>query len=196
VVRTVLRARYEPPIITNPGLPFPTGYELRFRGTLAPFSRASLNPIAIACLRLVTFRPPRVFSVPFLRRRMVLSTRFLAVDFFAAVFRPVDFRPVDLRADVLRADVFLPVLRPEDFRADDLRPVLDFRAAMRTSPERLFTRIALIRRKNAGALVRARMIRYGTQNTRPQSWKWCACGVRTRLSVAVIAERRTARPLR
>jgi hypothetical protein len=37
----------------------------RFRGTLAPFSRASESPIAIACLRLVTFRPERpLLSVP------------------------------------------------------------------------------------------------------------------------------------
>jgi hypothetical protein len=46
-------------------------------GTLAPFSRASDNPIAIACFRLVTFPPcpdfPR-FKVPFLRRRIALST--------------------------------------------------------------------------------------------------------------------------
>ena len=46
-------------------------------GTLAPFSRASDNPIAIACFRLVT-RPPcpdfPLFSVPFLRRCIALST--------------------------------------------------------------------------------------------------------------------------
>jgi hypothetical protein len=34
-------------------------------GTFAPFSRASLRPIAIACLRLVTLRPLRPLrSVP------------------------------------------------------------------------------------------------------------------------------------
>jgi hypothetical protein len=46
-------------------------------GTLAPFLRASDNPIAIACFRLVT-RPPRPdfpdFSVPCFFRRMALST--------------------------------------------------------------------------------------------------------------------------
>src|SRR5262249_53446041 len=48
---------------------------VRLRGTLAPFSRASLRPMAIACLRLVTFRPDLPdFSVPRLRRRIALST--------------------------------------------------------------------------------------------------------------------------
>jgi hypothetical protein len=37
----------------------------RFFGTLAPAARASDNPIAIACLRLVTLRPERpLFNVP------------------------------------------------------------------------------------------------------------------------------------
>jgi len=40
-------------------------------GTFWPFSRASLSPMAIACLRLFTVRPERpLFSVPFLRRRI------------------------------------------------------------------------------------------------------------------------------
>jgi hypothetical protein len=38
---------------------------LRRRGTLPPFSLASLKPIAIACLRLVTRRPELLLSVPF-----------------------------------------------------------------------------------------------------------------------------------
>jgi hypothetical protein len=50
---------------------------VRLLGTLAPFSRASESPMAIACLRLLTAPPlpplPR-FSVPLLRRRIVLST--------------------------------------------------------------------------------------------------------------------------
>ena len=33
-----------------------------FGGTFAPFSLASLIPIAIACLRLVTFRPELDFK--------------------------------------------------------------------------------------------------------------------------------------
>jgi hypothetical protein len=49
-------------------------------GTFAPFSRASLSPIAIACLRLVTFRPEPLLSVPFFLRRIVDST-FLDADF-------------------------------------------------------------------------------------------------------------------
>jgi hypothetical protein len=49
-------------------------------GTFAPFSRASLRPIAIACLRLVTFRPEPLFSVPFFRRRIADFT-FFDADF-------------------------------------------------------------------------------------------------------------------
>jgi hypothetical protein len=49
-------------------------------GTLAPFSRASLSPIAIACFRLVTLRPEPLFNVPRLRRRIVDST-FFDADF-------------------------------------------------------------------------------------------------------------------
>ena len=51
---------------------------LRARGTLAPFRRASLRPIAIACFRLVTFLPELLLSVPFLRRRIVEATFFAA----------------------------------------------------------------------------------------------------------------------
>jgi hypothetical protein len=47
---------------------------VRLRGTFAPFSRASLNPIAIACLRLLTLAPDPDFKVPRLRRRIALST--------------------------------------------------------------------------------------------------------------------------
>jgi hypothetical protein len=54
---------------------------LRFRGTLPPAARASLNPIAIACFRLVTFFPDRPDrSVPSLRSciaRSTLSDAFL-----------------------------------------------------------------------------------------------------------------------
>jgi len=64
-----------------------------FRGTFAPFFLASDSPIAIACLRLVTFRPLPDLSVPFFFRRIALSTRFEAAlpyflpreDFFAAM---------------------------------------------------------------------------------------------------------------
>jgi len=64
-----------------------------FRGTLAPFFRASDSPIAIACLRLFTVRPLPDLRVPFLRRRIALATRLdaagpylrLPEDFFAAI---------------------------------------------------------------------------------------------------------------
>jgi hypothetical protein len=60
-----------------------------FRGTFAPFSRASESPIAIACLRLVTFLPLRPLrNVPFLRRRIADSTRLPAAFPY---FRPPDF---------------------------------------------------------------------------------------------------------
>jgi hypothetical protein len=67
--------------------------ELVFRGTFLPLDRASDRPIAIACLRLFTFRPLPDLSVPFFRRRIALSTSLLALseyfrpeDFFAAIF--------------------------------------------------------------------------------------------------------------
>jgi hypothetical protein len=41
---------------------------------LAPFFRASDNPIAIACFRLVTLRPLLLRSVPAFRRRIVRFT--------------------------------------------------------------------------------------------------------------------------
>jgi hypothetical protein len=48
------------------------------RGTFPPFRRASFKPIAIACLRLVTFRPEPLLSVPFFFRRIADFTRFEA----------------------------------------------------------------------------------------------------------------------
>jgi hypothetical protein len=55
--------------------------DVRFRGTFAPFLRASLSPIAIACLRLFTvppFPPRPLLSVPRFRLRIALSTLFPA----------------------------------------------------------------------------------------------------------------------
>jgi hypothetical protein len=49
-----------------------------FCGTLAPFSRASLSPMAIACFRLRTFPPEPLLSVPCFRRRIADSTPFEA----------------------------------------------------------------------------------------------------------------------
>jgi len=57
-----------------------------FRGTFAPFLRASLSPMAIACLRLLTVRPDPLFSVPFFRRRIVDSTLFDADSPYFAMF--------------------------------------------------------------------------------------------------------------
>jgi hypothetical protein len=48
------------------------------RGTFAPFLRASLRPIAIACFRLFTFRPDPLFSVPFFLRCIADLTRLPA----------------------------------------------------------------------------------------------------------------------
>src|SRR5262245_35468951 len=49
------------------GSPSPYSFLFR-RGTFFPFFRASDSPIAIACLRLLTFLPLRpLFSVPLLR---------------------------------------------------------------------------------------------------------------------------------
>jgi hypothetical protein len=62
----------------------------RLRGTLAPFSLASDSPIAIACLRLVTFFPLRPLrNVPFFLRRIADSTRLPAA--FPYFFLPPDF---------------------------------------------------------------------------------------------------------
>ena len=69
-------------------LPRPrTDQDLARLGTFAPFFRASDNPIAMACLRLVTFFPllPDC-NVPFLRRRMALSTFFdAALPYLVAI---------------------------------------------------------------------------------------------------------------
>ena len=50
----------------------------RLRGTLPPLLRASLRPMAIACLRLVTLRPELLSRLPFFRRRIADATRFEA----------------------------------------------------------------------------------------------------------------------
>ena len=63
-------------------------YDDFFRGTFAPFLRASDNPIAIACFRLFT-RPPLPplpdFSVPFFSRRTALSTLLPAAFPYRAI---------------------------------------------------------------------------------------------------------------
>jgi hypothetical protein len=57
-------------------------------GTLAPLLRASLRAMAIACLRLVTFRPELLLSVPRFRRRIVDSTFFDAALPYLAMHGP------------------------------------------------------------------------------------------------------------
>jgi len=68
-----------------PYLFFDVDFREVFRdGTFAPFSRASLSPIAMACLRLVTFLPELLLSVPFFFRRIADSTLFdAALPYFA-----------------------------------------------------------------------------------------------------------------
>ena len=65
----------------------PADLEAVLRGTLAPFSLASDNPIAIACLRDVTFLSLRpLLSLPFFISCMALSTLSLATfEYFAIV---------------------------------------------------------------------------------------------------------------
>src|ERR1700721_3435288 len=63
-----------------------------FRGTLAPFFRASESPIAIACLRLLTvppFPPLPQRRVPLFFLRMALATVLLAaLPYFRLDFLP------------------------------------------------------------------------------------------------------------
>ena len=65
----------------------PYDFDLRF-GTFRPFLRASERPIAIACLRLVTFFPLRPLrSVPRLRLRIARATSLEALrEYRRAIF--------------------------------------------------------------------------------------------------------------
>ena len=59
-----------------------------FRGTFAPFSRASERPIAMACFRLLTrppFPPLPERRVPFFLRRIALLTDLLAARSYLAI---------------------------------------------------------------------------------------------------------------
>jgi hypothetical protein len=69
-------------------------------GTFAPFFRASLRPIAIACLRLFTVRPEPLFSEPRFRRRIADSTLF---DAFLPYLAMVEFLMLLVTYDVPRA---------------------------------------------------------------------------------------------
>jgi hypothetical protein len=75
-------------------------------GTLAPFSRASFRPMAIACFRLFTLRPDPLLSVPFLRRCMADSTLFDAFLPYLAILAtsgPAACKPRALPARVSSA---------------------------------------------------------------------------------------------
>jgi hypothetical protein len=98
--------------------------EERFRGTFAPARRASESPIAIACLRLVTFFPERpLLSVPLFRSRIARAT-------FRDAFLPY------LATFVLRVIRFLPV----DFESHQTGRVLDARRSAASShPRRSFS---------------------------------------------------------
>ena len=62
------------------GAKAPYDFDLRRFGTFRPFLRASERPIAIACLRLVTFFPLRPLrSVPRLRLRIARATSLEAL---------------------------------------------------------------------------------------------------------------------
>src|ERR1700735_4579566 len=64
-----------------------------FFGTFLPSARASERPIAIACLRLVTFRPERpLFKVPALR---FFITRSTSAEAFLEYFRAMIVLPVE-----------------------------------------------------------------------------------------------------
>jgi len=77
-----------------------------FLGTFAPFSRASLNPIAIACLRLRTFRPDPLLRVPFFFRCMADFTRLPAAFPYLAMRRHYAKRVLE-RIDDCRGERYL-----------------------------------------------------------------------------------------
>jgi hypothetical protein len=63
------------------------------RGTLPPARRASERPMAIACLRLVTFFPDRpLFSFPLLRSCIAFFTFCFAFGPYFAMFAPPDIK--------------------------------------------------------------------------------------------------------
>src|SRR3954467_5081743 len=67
-------------------------FEPFFGGTFLPSARASERPIAIACLRLLTFLPERpLFKVPALRFFIARPT---LADAFLEYFRAMTILPV------------------------------------------------------------------------------------------------------
>jgi hypothetical protein len=90
-VRAANGASRPPQSVAEPGYRFLVA---RFRlpddvrGTLPPFFRVSLSAIAMACLRLFTFFPEPLVSVPFFRRRIVDFTFFEAALPYFAISAP------------------------------------------------------------------------------------------------------------
>jgi hypothetical protein len=77
-----------------------------FVGTFIPAALASERPMAIACLRLLTFRPERpLFKVPALRSFIARST---LADAFFEYFRAMRF--LRLRENNLRSRRWFPFL--------------------------------------------------------------------------------------
>jgi hypothetical protein len=82
-------------------------YARFLRGTFFPFLRASDRPMAIACLRLLTFLPLLpLFNVPRLRLRIARSTSFEAErEYFLTI--NTSLRAAAARAKILQFPVFL-----------------------------------------------------------------------------------------
>jgi hypothetical protein len=67
-------------------LTLPFGFLGLLLGTFLPSLRASDRPMAIACLRLFTFLPEPLFSVPVLRSCITFSTFLeVALEYFRAM---------------------------------------------------------------------------------------------------------------
>src|SRR5579863_4410633 len=89
------RGRTSYPRVRRPAF-FVVRLRVVFFGTFWPAARASERPMAIACLRLLTFRPERpLFNVPALRFFIARST---VLDVFFEYFR------------ALRTMTFLPLV--------------------------------------------------------------------------------------
>ena len=97
-------------------------YAAFFRGTFAPERRASLIPIAIACLRLFTFRLPLDFSLPCLYSRMTLPTLLWALRLYLRCALLLELLEDDERERLVRflAAVDLEVPRCEVLLFDPL----------------------------------------------------------------------------
>src|SRR5256885_1801789 len=65
--------------------------QLFFFGTLPPFSRALLRPMAIACFLLFTFAPLPLFSSPLFRSFIAFSTSFPAFSPYFGIFQQPPF---------------------------------------------------------------------------------------------------------